>query len=74
MDLELTGRVALVSGGARGIGAATVDRFTAEGARVLIVDRDAEAAEQVAAGRPTVRIVTGDLTDPEVCRQAVEEA
>jgi len=74
MDLEMTHRVALVSGGARGIGAATVDRFTIEGARVLIVDRDAEAAEQVAAGRPTVRIVAGDLTDPEVCRRAVEEA
>lgn len=74
MDLELTHRVALVSGGARGIGAATVDRFTAEGARVLIVDRDAEAADQVAAGRPSVRIVAGDLTDPEVCRRAVEEA
>ncbi len=42
-------RVALVTGGARGIGAATVQRFAQEGARVAIADLDAEGCEHLAA-------------------------
>src|SRR5690242_16207794 len=41
-------RVALVTGGARGIGAATVQRFAQEGARVAIADLDAEGCERLA--------------------------
>lgn len=41
-------RVALVTGGARGIGAATVQRFAQEGARVAIADLDAEGCEHLA--------------------------
>ncbi|MFF5493973.1 SDR family NAD(P)-dependent oxidoreductase [Streptomyces aquilus] len=39
----------LLTGAARGIGAATARRFATEGARVLVTDRDAEAAEKTAA-------------------------
>ena len=47
MDLE--GRVAVVTGGASGIGRALVERFHAEGARALVVvDRDADGAAEVA--------------------------
>ncbi len=46
---ELAGKVAVVTGGASGIGRATVERFVAEGARVVVADVDAEAGESLAA-------------------------
>jgi 3alpha(or 20beta)-hydroxysteroid dehydrogenase len=46
---RLEGKVALVTGAARGIGAAIALRFKAEGARVLVTDVDEEALRQLAA-------------------------
>jgi NAD(P)-dependent dehydrogenase (short-subunit alcohol dehydrogenase family) len=43
------GKVLFVTGGASGLGAATARRFSAEGGRVAVVDRDLEKAETVAA-------------------------
>lgn len=48
----LEGKVAVVTGGAGGIGSATARRLSAEGCRVVVVDLDGEAAREVAAELP----------------------
>lgn len=48
MDLQLKDKVALVTGGGQGIGAAIARRLSAEGAKVAVLDRDADRARQVA--------------------------
>jgi 3-oxoacyl-[acyl-carrier protein] reductase len=50
MDLGLSGRVALVTGGSRGIGHAIAAGLAAEGARVAIAARDAARVREAAAG------------------------
>ena len=60
---RLTNKVALVSGAASGIGAAVVDRMTAEGATVVAVD-----IAEIDDG------VTCNVTDPESCAAAIAEA
>ena len=62
------GRVAVVTGGASGIGAGVAARFAAEGARLSLWDMD--AAGLAASGAP--HTVTLDITDPDAVHRAAE--
>ena len=68
----LEGRVALVTGGARGIGAATARRLAADGARVAVADLD-EAAAVATAGQihETAMGIGCDVTVAGDCQRAV---
>lgn len=78
MDLELQGKVVVVTGGAQGIGEAVVRSLAAEGAVPVIVDRDEAASRRlcdalaVKGGR--CELVVCDLVEPGASRTAVERA
>jgi len=63
VDTDLAGRVIVVTGAARGIGAATARRFAGEGARVVVNYRTSRAqAEELAAGLPDAIAVQADIS------------
>jgi 3-oxoacyl-[acyl-carrier protein] reductase len=69
----LDDKVAIVTGSARGIGRATAELLAAHGAKVLINDLDADAAEQAASEIDGETVVFGgDLTKLGVCERLVE--
>ncbi|MDT7950431.1 MAG: SDR family NAD(P)-dependent oxidoreductase [Acetobacteraceae bacterium] len=72
--LDLNGRVAVVTGGARGIGRAIAERMQRSGATVALWDRDGEAATSTAAafaGSASAHVV--DQTDEAGIRRAADE-
>jgi len=71
--MRLEGKVAIVSGGGTGIGAATSRRFAREGANVVVTGRRAERLEEVAA-ETGCRVVVGDTADDHHVREAVAAA
>jgi 2-hydroxycyclohexanecarboxyl-CoA dehydrogenase len=71
--MRLEGKIALVTGGASGIGAATVRRLAAEGARVAVADLQEEAARAV-AGEVDGTAVLMDVADTASVRGGVDRA
>ena len=73
----LAGKVALITGGASGIGLATATLFAAEGAAVAIVDvdrrRGEEAAASIRAPPRKILFIPADVSRAEDCARAVEE-
>jgi NAD(P)-dependent dehydrogenase (short-subunit alcohol dehydrogenase family) len=70
----LAGKRVVVTGGASGIGAAIVERFLAEGSRVAVIDRDAEAARALAAKHPGLAgVIEADVSDAAAVEGAFRE-
>jgi len=67
-------KVAFVTGGASGLGAAAARRFSDEGARVVVADINAEAASTVAKGLDDGFPVEVDTSDPAAVQRAVAAA
>ncbi|GGL92453.1 MULTISPECIES: SDR family NAD(P)-dependent oxidoreductase [Micromonospora] len=67
-------RVAFITGGASGLGAAAARRFAAEGARVVIADINAEGAERVADELPDAFAVTVDTSEAASVEQGIADA
>ena len=74
MDLGLRDKIVLVTGGAKGIGAATVEAFLAEDCKVVLVDRDAETGVALAKSLGSrARYLEADLTVSKACKKTIEQ-
>src|SRR3954469_10150293 len=75
MDLGLTDRVYVVTGGTKGLGRATADALVADGARVVVSSRSQESVDAaVAALGASARGVAADNADPATPERLVQEA
>ena len=71
MDLHLKDKVLLITGGAKGIGAAIARAAAAEGAILVIIDRDPDAAKQLQTELSLSDPIIADLSSAEACYSSV---
>jgi NAD(P)-dependent dehydrogenase (short-subunit alcohol dehydrogenase family) len=78
MNLGIDGRVAIVTGGARGMGATLCELLATEGAHAAVVDTDEDEAaavvEKIKSSGGSASAHECDVTDYEGCREAAEQA
>jgi 3-oxoacyl-[acyl-carrier protein] reductase len=75
MELDLAGRVALVTGSSRGLGRSIAHTLRREGARVVLNGRDADALARAAAEMGDgAAAAAGDVSDPAACGDVVQRA
>ncbi len=72
MQVDLSQKVALVTGAARGIGKAIADAMAGNGARVFYTDRDRAEAEESASAWPSATAAEMDVTDEAQIRAVIE--
>jgi NAD(P)-dependent dehydrogenase (short-subunit alcohol dehydrogenase family) len=73
MERHLMQKTALITGAARGIGLATAEIFQANGYRVAILDRDAQALSAAAAQLPQAEPILFDLALPETAAEVARQ-
>jgi len=73
VDLELKNKVVIVTGGAKGIGAAIVQAAATEGAIPVIVDRDVEAGNQLHQRVAGSDLIIAELTKAEGCYSTIQK-
>jgi 3-oxoacyl-[acyl-carrier protein] reductase len=76
IELDLKGKVAIITGGSEGLGRAAAHRLAAEGSKVAIMARRPEVLNQAAEAirtRTDVIAIAGDVTRTEDCRRLVDE-
>ncbi len=78
MELDLAGKVAIVTGGSKGIGRAAALGFVKEGASVVVCARGREALDETvsavgASARERIAAVAADLTDPTAIRRVIDQ-
>ncbi|MEM9774514.1 MAG: SDR family oxidoreductase [Chloroflexota bacterium] len=71
--MNFSDKVAVITGGASGMGAATVKLFTEAGGQAILVDKNEVLAEQVATETGAIAMI-GDVSDSTFCNQVIESA
>ena len=72
MDV-LRGKIALITGGTSGMGAATAERFLAEGATVIVTGSSPENVSTAKERMPGIEVICSDASNPEATRELIEQ-